>query len=101
MTSTLNFGLVGRCACGELGRRRAAFADEPICARCVPERTSFLRATTVDEAQELHAMMVGRLTRAQRKARIEWLTGSLVREATLLEVRDDIHAAAVAAGAGA
>lgn len=93
-TSTLNFGTLGRCACGALGKRRSAFADEPICAKCVPERSAFLKL-------DPDGLVVGgKLTPSQRKARIEWLTGSLLREAMLLEQRDEIHASAIGAGAG-
>jgi hypothetical protein len=88
-SSTLSFGTIGRCACGAIGRRRSAFADEPICAKCLPLRSSFLKL-------DPDGLVVGgRLTPSQRRARVEWLIGSAVREAELCAVRDEIHACAV------
>jgi hypothetical protein len=67
-SSTLNFGLLGRCACGACGKRRARFGNEPICSKCLPERCGYLHVT--DWTRDL---VVGTLTAAQRRARRELL----------------------------
>ena len=88
-TSNLAFGPIGRCGCGAIGKRRVAFADEPICDPCVKGRRGFLKL-------DPDGLIVGgQLTPSQRKARIAWLTTSFAREAALLEESADIHACAV------
>lgn len=91
-TATLNFGVLGRCGCGALGRRRSAFADEPICSKCVPYRSGYLHVTTLRDAVLMQERTVGALTPAQRKARVAWLQGSYVRESTLGATSAEIHA---------
>ena len=93
--SNLNFGTIGRCGCRAIGKRRATFADEPICDACLPTKSGFLHVMTVREAEAFNERTVGQLTPAQRKARVEWLTKSYAREAALLEEQADIHGAAV------
>lgn len=68
-TSTLNFGALGRCGCGAVGKRRKRFGNEAICAGCLPERTGYLRATDWTSGY----LMVGELTPAQRRARRQLL----------------------------
>jgi len=67
---TLNFGTLGRCACNSLGRRRAPFAGEPICTKCMPMRAGFVRTIHDVISAELS---VGLLTREQRIARRAFL----------------------------
>lgn len=38
-STSLKFGAVGRCGCGEIGPRRHRIGGEPICRRCLPMRT--------------------------------------------------------------
>jgi hypothetical protein len=94
-TQTLSFGLLGRCGCGALGKRRAQLADEPICGACLPGRRGYLEVRTVGAAERMHELTVGRLTPAQRRARVAWLTNSFTREAVLLIEQEDILAHAV------
>lgn len=89
-SSVLRFGQVGRCSCGDIGRRRTDFADEPICDPCLPGRRSFLKMS-----QGTYKLAIGRLTPAQRAARIKWLTTSIAREVELCVIRDEIHASAI------
>lgn len=79
MTSTtLSFGTIGRCGCGCIGKRRPT--GEPICDRCITTRSGYLHTP---DPQDFDWRVIGRLTPAQRRARVAFLTKSAEREAQL------------------
>jgi hypothetical protein len=69
-TATLNFGVLGRCGCGCLGKRRQPFGGEPICRKCMPLRVGWLR---VLDPRTSDLLVIGCLTPAQREARRSYL----------------------------
>lgn len=96
MTSTtLNFGTIGRCACGCIGKRRSTFADEPICDRCITTRSGYLHTP---DPQNFDWRVIGMLTPAQRRARVAFLAKSAEREAQLQARHDEFVACAGSAG---
>jgi hypothetical protein len=62
--NALNFGTLGRCGCGAIGKRHTHLTGEPICSPCLQTRRGGLH---VVDGRGAH---VGTLTPAQRRARV-------------------------------